>query len=145
VTAALKLPGVASCSAIALPKFPDRRGSLTYIEGPQEIGFRIARVYWIYDVPGGAVREGHAYRDLDEFIIALSGSFSLRVEDGTASRTFLLNRADHGVHLPAGLWRQIYDLSTNAVCLVLASREFDEASYIRDYAAFLRFRGAAGC
>lgn len=125
---------------IQLPKFDDPRGNLSFIEEERHIPFRINRTYWIYDVPGGEVRGGHAFRAQQEFIVALSGSFEVEVHDGTESQIFPLNRSYYGLYIPAGLWRQMKNFSTNSLALVLSSTHFDEADYIRDFQEFLTFR-----
>lgn len=132
------------CQLVYLPQIPDRRGNLTVIETGEHVPFPIARVYWIYDVPGGTARVGHAYKRLEEVIVALSGSLDVVVDDGTAQRTFSLNRSYFGLHIPALLWRSIENFSTNAVALVLASLPYDEEDYIRDHAEFLMRKGALG-
>jgi dTDP-4-dehydrorhamnose 3,5-epimerase-like enzyme len=124
---------------INLPKFEDPRGNLTFIEEENHIPFKIKRVYWIYDVPGGQVRGGHAFREQREFIVALSGSFDVIVDDGKAKQTFSLNRSYYGLYIPNGLWRQMENFSTNAVVLVLSSTYFNEADYIRNYEDFLNW------
>jgi hypothetical protein len=121
---------------IELPRFPDPRGNLTFIEGAAHIPFPIRRAYWIYDVPGGERRGGHAYRELQEFIVALSGSFDVVVDDAGGRRTFALNRSYLGLYVPGQWWRALENFSTNAVCLILASNEYDEADYIRDRGEF---------
>jgi hypothetical protein len=127
-----------------LPRFLDPRGNLTFVEGGNHIPFAIERAYWIYDVPGGERRGGHAYRELEEFIVALSGSFEVRLDDGAGEQRFTLNRSYIGLYVPNLLWRELTDFSTNAVCLILASRPYDEADYIRDRAEFDRLAGGAG-
>jgi hypothetical protein len=138
----MPLPTTADCTVMQLPKIPDVRGNLTYIEGGMHIPFSIRRAYWIYDVPGGEVRGGHGYRTLQEFIIALSGSFDLNVTDGTTRRVIPMNRSYYGVYVPHGIWRQLTNFSTNAVCLILASGDFDESDYLRRYDEFLSLRSA---
>lgn len=124
---------------IELPKIEDRRGNLSFIEGGRHIPFDIKRAYWIYDVPGGQYRGGHAYRTQQEFIVALSGSFELLVRgaDGQEQRYFL-NRSYYGVYLPALIWRQLTDFSTNSLALVLSSGAFDESDYIYDFDEYKR-------
>lgn len=124
---------------IELPKIMDDRGNLTFIEGLNHIPFKIKRTYMIYDVPGGEIRGSHAYKKLDEVIIALSGSFDLVVEDGLDVQTYTLNRSYNAIYVPHGLWRTLQNFSTNALCLVLASTDYDENDYIRDYEDFLNF------
>lgn len=141
----MRTPTVDDCHIIQLPKIPDYRGNLTYLEGARHIPFRIARAYWIYDVPGDAVRGGHAYKGLHEFVVSLSGSFEVRVDDGTSKRTFVLNRSYYGLYVPPMIWRQLADFATNSVCLIVASDRFTEADYIRHYDAFLELRGGMPC
>lgn len=121
---------------IQLPKNFDRRGTLSVIEGINHIPFKIARTYWIYDVPGGEVRGGHAYRQNQEFIVALSGSFDVILDDGKERKTYSLNRSYYGLYVPKGVWRQMQNFSTNALALVLASIKFNPEDYIYDYALF---------
>ena len=118
---------------ISLPKFLDDRGNLSFVEQLQQIPFEIKRSYWIYDVPGGQVRGGHAYRENEEFIIALSGSFDVILDDGKQRQEFLLNRSYMGLYVPKGIWRQMQNFSTNSLALVLASTFFDKDDYIYDY------------
>lgn len=124
---------------IELPKFMDERGNLTFVEGENHIPFSIKRTYMIYDVPGGEIRGSHAYKELDEVIIALSGAFDIVVEDGNDKVVLTLNRSYNAYYVPHGLWRTLQNFSTNALCLVLASTDFNEEDYIRDYDEFLKF------
>ncbi len=124
---------------INLPKIEDERGNLTFIEEENHIPFKIKRVYWIYDVPGGQKRGGHAFKEQQEFIVALSGSFDVAIDDGKQKQTFSLNRSYYGLYIPNGLWREMNNFSTNSLALVLSSTEFSEGDYIRDYAAFLKY------
>lgn len=124
---------------IQLPKIIDERGNLTFIEGENHIPFKIKRTYMIYDVPGGEIRGSHAYKELDEVIVALSGCFDLVVEDGVNAKTFTLNRSYNAIYVPHGLWRTLQNFSTNSLCLVLASTDYDEEDYIRNYNDFLDF------
>jgi len=126
---------------IQLPKFEDPRGNLSFIEEFKQIPFKIERTYWIYDVPGGEIRGGHAFKEQQEFIVALSGSFDVVVDDGKAKQTFSLNRSYYGLYIPAGLWRQMQNFSTNSLALVLSSTHFDEKDYIYDYQSYLKYRG----
>lgn len=126
---------------IDLPKILDHRGNLSFIEGKKHIPFEIKRVYWIYDVPGGQVRGGHAFKVQQELIVALSGSFDVVVADGKVKQTFSLNRSYYGLYLPAGLWRQMQNFSTNSVAMVLSSTSFNEDDYIRDFEEFKTFIG----
>lgn len=126
---------------INLPKFEDARGNLSFIEEFKHIPFKIERTYWIYDVPGGQVRGGHAFKVQQELIVALSGSFDVVIDDGKVKQTFSLNRSYYGLYLPAGVWRQMQNFSTNSLALVLSSTAFDEADYIREYDEFLKYIG----
>jgi dTDP-4-dehydrorhamnose 3,5-epimerase-like enzyme len=121
---------------INLPKIEDPRGNLTFIESLGHIPFEIKRTYWIYDVPGGEIRGSHAYRKLHEFIIALSGSFDVVLDDGREKKIFPLNRSYYGLYVPNLIWRSLENFSTNALCMILASDEYDEEDYIRDYDVF---------
>jgi dTDP-4-dehydrorhamnose 3,5-epimerase-like enzyme len=124
---------------IDLPKIEDERGNLTFIEEENHIPFKIKRVYWIYDVPGGQKRGGHAFKEQQEFIVALSGSFDVVVNDSKQSQTFSLNRSYYGLYIPNGLWREMNNFSTNSLALVLSSTEFSEEDYIRDYKNYLQW------
>lgn len=129
---------------IDLPKHLDDRGNLSYIENVTHLPFTIRRVYWIYDVPGGEARGGHAYRNTEEFIVALSGSFDVVVDDGHGPKVFNLNRSYYGLYVPKGVWREIRNFSTNSVALEFASTDYDPADYIRDYDEFLKTVGDEG-
>jgi dTDP-4-dehydrorhamnose 3,5-epimerase-like enzyme len=124
---------------INLPKKEDERGNLTFIEEENHIPFKIKRVYWIYDVPGGQKRGGHAFKEQQEFIVALSGSFDVTIDDGKQKKTFSLNRSYYGLYIPNGLWREMNNFSTNSLALVLSSTEFSEDDYIRDYQTYLKW------
>lgn len=123
---------------IELPKIADPRGNLSVIEELQHIPFKIERTYWIYDVPGGEKRGGHAYRENQEFIVALSGSFDVVLDDGKEKRTFSLNRSYNGLFVPKGMWREMENFSTNSLALILSSTKYDKDDYIRDYDEFLK-------
>ena len=122
-----------------LPKIEDIRGNLSFIESNVHIPFEIKRVYWIYDVPCGEVRGGHAFKEQHEFIVSLSGSFDVVIDDGKTKQTYLLNRSHYGLYLPAGLWRQMQNFSTNSLVLVISSTFYNENDYIRDYNEFLKY------
>ncbi len=126
---------------INLPKFEDPRGNLSFIEEFKQIPFKIERTYWIYDVPGGQIRGGHAFKEQQELIVALSGSFDVVVDDGKARQVFSLNRSYYGLYVPPGIWRHMQNFSTNSLALVLSSTVFNEADYIRDYDEFIQFIG----
>lgn len=121
---------------IDLPKIVDERGNLSFIEGENHIPFRIERTYLIYDVPGGEIRGGHAYKELSEFIIAVSGSFDVVLDDGQEKRTYSLNRSYYGLYVPKLIWRSLENFSTNSLCMILASHKYDESDYLRDYHDF---------
>ncbi len=121
---------------IALPKILDERGNLTFIEYPSHVPFEMKRVYWIYDVPGGEHRGGHAYRNLYEVIIAISGSFDVIIDTGTEIKKFTLNRSYRAVYVPKMVWRSLSNFSTNSLSLILASDKYREEDYIRDYKEF---------
>lgn len=125
---------------IDLPKIPDPRGNLSFIEENTHLPFKIRRVYWIYDVPGGEVRGGHAFKVQQELIVALSGSFDVVVNDGKVSKIFSLNRSYYGLFLPAGLWRQMQNFSTNSLAMVLSSTYFNPDDYIYDFKHFQVYR-----
>lgn len=122
---------------IDLPKILDKRGNLSIIEEYKNIPFKIERTYWIYDVPGGQARGGHAYKENQEFIVALSGSFDVTLDDGTEKKMFSLNRSYYGLYVPKGLWREMNNFSTNSLALILASTKFDPNDYIYDYQKFI--------
>ena len=122
---------------INLPKHLDDRGNLSYIQNTTHLPFDIRRVYWIYDVPGGEARGGHAFRTTEEFIVALSGSFDVVVDDGKTRQVFSLNRSYYGLYVPKGVWREIRNFSTNSVAMEFASTDYDPADYIRDYEEFI--------
>lgn len=121
---------------IQLPKFLDTRGNLSFIEEKQHIPFKIERTYWIYDVPGGEKRGGHAYKENEEFIVALSGSFDVILDDGNERNVYSLNRSYYGLYVPKMVWREMTNFSTNSLALVLSSTKFDKADYIYDYEVF---------
>ena len=124
---------------IELPKFLDARGNLSFAEQDHHIPFEIKRTYWIYDVPGGEKRGGHAYKDNQEFIVALSGSFDVVLDDGNEKKVFSLNRSYNGLYIPKGMWREMENFSTNSLALVLSSTQYDKDDYIRDYQEFLKY------
>jgi len=123
---------------IDLPKFLDLRGNLSFIEEDTHLPFKIRRVYWIYDVPGGEHRGGHAFKETMELIVALSGSFDVILNDGTRDNRFSLNRSYYGVLVPKMIWRTIENFSTNSLALIIASTDYSEADYIRDFDDFKR-------
>ena len=135
--------GLEACRIIELPKIADPRGNLTFVEGGRHIAFDIKRVYYLYDVPGGADRGGHSHKNLHQLLIAMSGSFDVALSDGFQSRTQHLNRSYYGLYIPPMIWRDLDNFSSGSVCLVLASAAYDEADYFRDYQDYLRAVRAA--
>ena len=125
---------------IELPKFLDARGNLSFAQNNTHIPFEIKRTYWLYDVPGGESRGGHAYRETEEFVIALSGSFDVIVDDGKEKKTFHLNRSYYGLYIPKGMWREMDNFSTNSLALEFASTNYNPKDYIRDYNEFLKLK-----
>ena len=125
---------------IELPKFTDPRGNLSFVEQSNHIPFEISRTYWIYDVPGGEARGGHAFRKNEEFIVALSGAFDVIVDDGENKKRFTLNRSYYGLYVPAGLWREMENFSTNSLALEFGSIHYDVNDYIRNYDEFLKLK-----
>ena len=132
---------ISEVKLINLPKIEDPRGNLSFIEEENHISFKIERTYWIYDVPGGEVRGGHAFKKQQELIVALSGSFDVLVDDGKEQKTYSLNRSYYGLFIPSGLWRELLNFSTNSLALVLSSTPFSEEDYIREYPNFLKYKG----
>lgn len=126
------------CKLVDLPKISDPRGNLTFVEGNRHIPFEIKRVFYLYDVPGGADRGGHALATCHQFLIAISGSFNVVLRDGHGEERLHLNRSYFGLHIPPMIWREMDDFSSGSVCLVLASAPFDEGDYFRDYPEYLR-------
>lgn len=129
---------LADCKIFELPKISDPRGNLTFIEGQRHIPFDIKRVYYLYDVPGGAERGGHAHKELHQLIIAMSGSFDVILDDGCAKKRFHLNRSYQGLYICPMIWRELDNFSSGSVCMVLASSLYEESDYYRDYADFIK-------
>jgi hypothetical protein len=134
----------AGCRIVDLPRVTDPRGNLTFIEGGVQVPFDVARVYYLYDVPGGESRGGHAHQELEQVIIAAAGSFDVIVDDGSETARFHLNRSYYGLYLPRLTWRELGNFSSGSVCLVLASHRYSEDDYYREYADFLAARLASG-
>jgi len=137
----MKLTSVNDCKIIDLRKISDPRGNLTVIEGNGDLPFDIKRVYYLYDVPGGESRGAHAHRELQQLIIAASGSFTITLDDGTKKKSFNLKRSYYGLLVVPGIWRDLDDFSSGSVLLCLASEHYDEKDYIRDYEEFLTYKG----
>jgi len=125
------------CRIVELPRIGDPRGNLTFIEGHQHIPFEIKRVFYLYDVPGGATRAGHALKSCHQFIIAMSGSFDVTLDDGLTKRRFHLNRSYNGLYVPPAIWRELDNFSSGSVCTVLASERYNSEGYYREYDEFL--------
>jgi len=131
---------VFDCSVITLPQNHRLDGNLTSVSNGVEVPFDVKRIYYLYDIPGGFGRGGHGHADLQQLIVALSGSFDLIVDDGTVKRTFHLSRPNVGVYMPAGLWRELDNFSSGSICFVLASDEYDEQDYFRDYDQYVAWK-----
>ena len=130
---------MSKATLVDLPKILDKRGNLSFVEEYNHIPFKIERAYWIYDVPGGEARGGHAYKQNAEFIVALSGSFDVIIDNGSEKETFTLNRSYYGLYVPKGLWREMNNFSTNSLALVLGSSPYEVSDYIFDYKEFKEF------
>jgi len=126
-----------NCYRIEFPKISDPRGNLSFVEGGRHVPFDIQRVYYLYDVPGGAHRGGHAHRKLHQLIVAMSGSFDVVLDDGSEKARFHLNRSYYGLYVCPMVWRELDNFSSGAVCMVLASHHYDESDYLREYAAYV--------
>ncbi len=131
---------VEDCNVIHLDKVHNRAGNITIIEGGKDVLFRIKRVYYVYDIPGGVDRGGHAHKNLYELIIAANGSFSVTLDDHKSKKEVKLNRPYYGLLIKPGVWRELFEFSSGAICLVITSDHFDESDYIRDYSQFEKFR-----
>lgn len=129
---------VDSCRMLELPKISDPRGNLTFIEEQRHIPFEIKRVYYLYDVPGGAERAGHAHKELQQFLIAISGSFDVLLDDGYSTKRYHMNRSYYGLYICPMVWRELDNFSSGSVCMALASTFYDESDYYRDYETFLK-------
>ena len=127
---------VFDCSLLELPKIENRLGNITPVENSKEIPFDIKRIFYLYDIPGGKDRGAHAHRECHQFLIAASGSFEVQLDDGYVKKTVLLNQPYRGLHIPPGIWASEVNFSSGAICLVLASLEYEESDYIRDYIEF---------
>ena len=128
---------LSNCRILHLPKISDPRGNLTFIQSLDQIPFNLQRVYYLYDVPGGAERGGHAHKELHQLIIAMSGSFDVTLDDGTSKKLFHLNRPYYGLYICPMIWRNLDNFSSGSVCMVIASRHYSEDDYIRQYSEFV--------
>jgi len=139
----MDVASVYDCSIVYLPKVHNRAGNLTALENGVHIPFSIRRVYYLYDIPGGAERGGHAHKNLQQFVIAISGAFDVLIDDGLSKRVVHLDRPYIGLHIVSGIWRELVNFCSGAICMVLASDKYLEDDYIRDYGLFLAYR--SGC
>ena len=131
---------IADCSLIMLPRISERSGSLTPIENSKEIPFDVERIFYLYDIPGGETRGGHAHKECHQMLVAASGAFDVRVSDGKDEKIYRLDRPYFGLHIPPGVWAEELGFSSGSICLVLTSHAFDESDYWRDYDEFLKFK-----
>jgi len=131
---------VYDCAILPLSKIYNRAGNITIVEGQKHIPFDIQRIYYLYDIPGGEDRGGHAHKELYQLIVAASGSFNVLLDDGQNKKIVTLNRPDYGVMVLPGIWRELFEFSSGAICLALASRKYDKDDYIRSYDQFVSFR-----
>lgn len=136
----MKEASIYDCSIIELPRLKNRAGNITVVNNNDNIPFEVKRIFYIYDIPGGEDRGAHAHKDCHQFLIAVSGSFEVEMDDGTNKRTVTLNRPYYGLHIPPGIWAAEKGFSSGAVCLVLTSHKYDEKDYIRDYSNFLAYK-----
>jgi len=134
------MSNVSDCKIKELPRIQNRAGNITPIENFVQIPFKISRVFYIYDIPGGEDRGAHAHKECHQFLVATSGSFEIELDDGAAKRTVMLNRPYYGLHIPPGIWAAERGFSSGAVCLVLVSHKYNEEDYIRDYQDFLLYK-----
>lgn len=131
---------VFDCTLITFDKNHQIKGNLTAVSNFKQIPFDIKRIYYLYDVPGGLSRGGHAHKDLQQLVVALSGSFDITLDDGKVKRTFQLSRPNIGLLVPSGLWRELYNFSSGSICMVLASELYNENDYLRDYCEFINYK-----
>ena len=136
----MKDSNIYNCNVLTLPKVHNRAGNITALNNSMDLPFDIQRVYYLYDIPGGELRGGHAHKELHQLIIAVSGSFDITLDDGTNKKTVSLNRPYYGLYVIPGIWRELSNFSSGAICLVMASRKYDENDYIRDYSYFVSWK-----
>ena len=139
----MKASTINDCRLIDLPRYYDRRGSLTPIYNQEHIPFDIVRTFYLYDVPGGSSRGGHAHWQLQELIVSVMGAFDVIIDDGTGKETVRLERAYYGLYVPSMVWRELINFSSGGICLVLTSHPYEEQDYIRDYHVFCRYKGSS--
>jgi len=132
---------VYDCVILPLSKIHNRAGNITIVEGQENIPFDVRRIYYLYDIPGGEDRGGHAHKELHQLIVAASGSFNVLLDDGQNKKIITLNRPDYGLMIVPGIWRELFEFSSGAICLVLASQKYDQDDYLRSYEQFVNFRG----
>jgi len=133
------MASIYDCSIIHLPKIHNRSGNITIVENEATVPFDVKRIYYLYDVPGGETRGGHGHKELQQLIVAASGSFDLILDDGKYKKMVTLNRPDYGLYITPGIWRDIINFSSGSICLVMASMEYDPEEYLRDYQEFLAY------
>lgn len=133
-----RVPAIEDCRIIELPQIRNRRGNITPLENGRHIPFDIARVYYLYDVPGGSERGGHAHKELQQLLVAVMGAFDVILDDGSKKKTVHLDRAYYGLYIPSMIWRELANFSSGGICLVLASLPYDESDYYRDYGDFIK-------
>jgi len=131
---------VYDCHVLPLSKIHNRAGNITIIEGEQNIPFNIRRIYYLYDIPGGESRGGHAHKELSQLIVAASGSFDVLLDDGANKKIIKLNRPNYGLMVVPGIWRELFEFSSGSICMVLASHKYDESDYIRQYQDFITYK-----
>ena len=136
----MKESGVYNCHVLDLNKIHNRAGNITIVEGEQNVPFSVRRIYYLYDIPGGESRGGHAHRELYQLIVAASGSFEVLLDDGKNKKIIRLNRPNYGLLIVPGIWRELFEFSSGAICMVLASQKYDEEDYIRDYDSFIKIK-----
>jgi len=136
----MRKTSVYECNILPLSKIHNRAGNITIVEGENNVPFQVRRIYYLYDIPCGEVRGGHAHKALYQLIVATSGSFDVQLDDGVNKRIVRLNRPDYGLLIVPGIWRELFEFSSGSVCLVLASTKYDEADYIRDYSEFQLYK-----
>jgi len=134
-----------NCNVLTLPKIHNRAGNITSLNNSIDLPFDINRVYYLYDIPGGVLRGGHAHKELQQLIVAVGGSFDITLDDGLNKKTVSLNRPYYGLHVIPGIWRELSNFSSGAICLVMASHKYDESDYIRDYSKFIDYKAKFLC